>query len=78
MNAVELRPDIESALSGLSEDFRAAVVLVDLEGMSLEDAADTLDVPIGTVKSRVFRARKLLAKELGNLAPGSGHLREEP
>jgi len=78
MNAVELRPDIENALSDLSDDFRAAIVLVDLEGMSLEGAADTLEVPVGTVKSRVFRARKLLAKELGNLAPGSGHLREEP
>lgn len=78
MNAVELRPDIENALSNLSDDFRAAIVLVDLEGMSLGGAADTLEVPVGTVKSRVFRARKLLAKELGNLAPGSGHLREEP
>ncbi len=78
MNAVELRPDIENALSNLSDDFRAAIVLVDLEGMSLEGAANTLEVPVGTVKSRVFRARKLLAKELGNLAPGSGHLREEP
>jgi RNA polymerase sigma-70 factor (ECF subfamily) len=77
-NAVELRPDIETALAGLTPEFRAAVVLVDLDGMSLEGAADTLDIPIGTVKSRVFRARKLLAQELGNLGPGSEHLREEP
>lgn len=77
MNAVELRPDIENALAGLSQEFRAAVVLVDLEGMSLDGAADTLDIPVGTVKSRLFRARKLLAKELGNLAPGSAHLRED-
>jgi len=76
--AVELRPDIETALASLSDEFRAAVVLVDLDGMSLEGAADTLEVPIGTVKSRVFRARRLLAHELGNLAPGSEHLREEP
>ncbi len=77
-HAVELRPDIETALFGLSPDFRAAIVLVDLEGMSLEGAADTLDVPVGTVKSRLFRARKQLAKELGNFAPGSEHQREEP
>jgi len=78
LNAVELRPDIETALLGLSPEFRAAVVLVDLEGMSLDGAADTLDVPVGTVKSRLFRARKMLAQELGNFAPGSEHQREEP
>ena len=78
LSAVELRPDIETALAGISPEFRAAVVLVDLEGMSLDGAADTLDVPVGTVKSRLFRARKLLAHELGNLAPGSEHQREEP
>ena len=78
LSAVELRPDIETALAGISPEFRAAVVLVDLEGMSLDGAADTLDIPVGTVKSRLFRARKQLAQELGNLAPGSEHQREEP
>ena len=77
-DAVELRPDIESALAGISPEFRAAVVLVDLEGMSLDGAADTLDVPVGTVKSRLFRARKQLAQELGNLSPGFEHPSEEP
>ena len=77
-HAVELRPDIETALLGLTPEFRAAVVLVDLEGMSLDGAADTLEVPVGTVKSRLFRARKQLAKELGNFAPRSEHQREEP
>lgn len=71
--AVELRPDIESALADLSPEFRSAVVLVDLQGLSLDQAADTLDVPTGTVKSRLFRARKQLARSLGNLDPGSGH-----
>jgi RNA polymerase sigma-70 factor (ECF subfamily) len=65
--AVELRPDIEAALGSLNPEFRSAVVLVDLMGMSLEQASDTLDVPTGTVKSRLFRARKQLAKVLGNL-----------
>jgi RNA polymerase sigma-70 factor (ECF subfamily) len=72
-NAAELRPDIETALAGLTPEFRAAVVLVDLDGMSLEGAADTLEIPVGTVKSRVFRARRQLAKDLGNFAPGSEH-----
>ena len=62
LNAVELRPDIETALAGIS----------------LDGAADTLDVPVGTVKSRLFRARKQLARELGNFAPGFEHPREEP
>jgi RNA polymerase sigma-70 factor (ECF subfamily) len=77
-HAVELRPDIETALAGLTPEFRAAVVLVDLDGMSLEGAADTLEIPVGTVKSRVFRARRQLAKDLGNFAPGSEHPSDEP
>ncbi len=77
-HAVELRPDIETALAGLTPEFRAAVILVDLDGMSLEGAADTLEIPVGTVKSRVFRARKKLARELGNFAPRSEHPSDEP
>jgi len=73
-DSVEVRPDIEAALATLSEDFRAVVVLVDLQGMSLEQASDTLEVPGGTVKSRLFRARKLLARQLGNLRDGSDPL----
>jgi RNA polymerase sigma-70 factor, ECF subfamily len=78
LNAVELRPDIENALATISPEFRAAVVLVDIEGMSLDGAADTLDVPVGTVKSRLFRARRQLSRELGNLAPGFEHPTEDP
>jgi RNA polymerase sigma-70 factor (ECF subfamily) len=73
LSAVELRPDIERALAMLSPEFRAAVVLVDLEGMSLDEAADTLEVPPGTIKSRLFRARRRLAEELGNLRSASEH-----
>jgi RNA polymerase sigma-70 factor (ECF subfamily) len=72
-DSVEVRPDIESALSQLSPEFRSAVVLVDLQGMSLEQASDTLEVPTGTIKSRLFRARKQLAQSLGNLRPPSEH-----
>lgn len=75
--AVELRPDIETALSALPEEFRAAVVLVDLEGLALDRTAEILDVPVGTVKSRVFRGRKLLAESLGNLRAGSRHPKNE-
>lgn len=72
-DAVDVRSDIESALQQLIPEFRAAVVLVDLQGMSLEQASDTLDVPTGTIKSRLFRARKQLAQNLGNLRPPTEH-----
>jgi RNA polymerase sigma-70 factor, ECF subfamily len=72
-DAIEVRPDIEAALAALSPEFRSAVVLVDLQGMSLEQAGDTLEVPTGTVKSRLFRARKQLSQSLGNLKPPPEH-----
>ena len=66
IESAALRPEIEAALAELPPDFRNAVVLSDLEGLSLPEAAEILGVPIGTVKSRVFRGRRLLAKQLGN------------
>jgi RNA polymerase sigma-70 factor (ECF subfamily) len=50
------------ALDGLPSAFRSAVVLVDLEEMSYKDAARRLGVPVGTVMSRLFRGRRLLAQ----------------
>lgn len=64
--AIELRPDLASALGKLPEDFRAAVVLSDVEGFPLSEVADILDIPVGTVKSRIFRGRKILAENLRN------------
>jgi RNA polymerase sigma-70 factor (ECF subfamily) len=61
-----LRPEIQKALAAIPPEFRSAVVLSDVEGMSLPDVAEILGVPVGTVKSRVFRGRRLLAAELGN------------
>jgi len=77
LDAVELRPDIERALQELPVEFRSAVVLVDLEGLALDTAAQILDIPIGTVKSRLFRGRRVLAESLGNLRAGSRHPRDE-
>ena len=71
--SVELRPSVEAALATLSHDFRAVVVLSDIEGMSLPEVAEALDVPVGTVKSRLFRARRQLAGVMGNLSDGSEH-----
>ncbi len=75
--SADVRPDIEDALGEIPPEFRAAIVLVDLQGLSLEMAADGLGVPVGTVKSRLFRGRRLLAQRLGNLKPGAEHQREE-
>ncbi|MEE8375041.1 MAG: sigma-70 family RNA polymerase sigma factor [Acidimicrobiia bacterium] len=66
VEAAALRPEIQEALASLPPEFRTAIVLSDIEGMSLPDAAQTLGVPVGTMKSRVFRGRRLLAQHLGN------------
>jgi RNA polymerase sigma-70 factor (ECF subfamily) len=65
--SIELRPDLQAALAALPAEFRAAVVLADVEGLGLQTVAEALGIPVGTVKSRVFRGRKLLAEALGNL-----------
>jgi RNA polymerase sigma-70 factor (ECF subfamily) len=69
VEAAGLRPEIQRALSELPPDFRAAIVLADIEGIPLREVAETLGVPVGTVKSRLFRGRRLLARSLGNQAP---------
>ncbi|HEU4318506.1 MAG TPA: sigma-70 family RNA polymerase sigma factor [Acidimicrobiia bacterium] len=66
VDSAALRPEIVRALAALPQDFRSAIVLSDIEGMGLPEVADVLGVPVGTVKSRVFRGRRLLAQELGN------------
>lgn len=66
VEAAGMRPDIHEALQRLPQEFRAAIVLSDIEGMSLPETAEVLGIPVGTVKSRVFRARRLLAAQLGN------------
>ena len=60
-----LRLDVDAALASLSPDFRAAIVLRDLCGLSYEEIADALDVPAGTVRSRIARARAALVPLLG-------------
>lgn len=68
LSSVEALPAIEDALARLPEAFRAAVILSDLEGLPLQEVAGILEVPLGTVKSRVFRGRRMLAAQLGNLS----------
>ncbi len=61
--------DVQAALDALPPDFRAAVVLCDLEGLSYEEIAHTLDVKIGTVRSRIHRGRSQLRDALAHRAP---------
>ncbi|MBX9927933.1 MAG: sigma-70 family RNA polymerase sigma factor [Gemmatimonadaceae bacterium] len=69
---LDLGPAISAALDELSEPFRSAVVLVDLEDHSYEEAAAILEVPVGTVRSRLFRARRLLQERLARFAQDAG------
>lgn len=64
--------DVAAALAVLPPDQRAAVVLVDLQGFSVDDAAAILDCPAGTVKSRCYRARRRLAGLLADYGPPPG------
>lgn len=61
--------DIEEALAALSPEFRAAVVLCDIEGLSYDEIAAVLGVKIGTVRSRIHRGRSMLRKALRHRAP---------
>lgn len=65
LTQAELSGDLQRALDALEPDFRAAVVLVDVLGASYAEAAQALEVAEGTVKSRVFRGRRELARTLG-------------
>jgi RNA polymerase sigma-70 factor (ECF subfamily) len=65
-----LDPEIQRALDALPPDFRAAVVLCDLEGLSYEEIAATLGIKVGTVRSRIHRGRVLLRDSLAHRAPG--------
>lgn len=64
--------EVEKALATLPDDQRLALVLVELEGLSVAEAAEVLQVPEGTVKSRCFRGRARLALQLGHLRNPDG------
>ncbi|MEZ5145127.1 MAG: sigma-70 family RNA polymerase sigma factor [Acidimicrobiales bacterium] len=62
--AADLPGHLQAALRDLPEDYRAAVVLCDVVGFSYQEIADTLDVPVGTVRSRIHRGRAQLREVL--------------
>jgi RNA polymerase sigma-70 factor (ECF subfamily) len=67
-----LREDLERAVSALPEAFRVVVVLVELQGFSYQEVADVLEIPVGTVRSRLARGRALLQKALWEHARDAG------
>jgi RNA polymerase sigma-70 factor (ECF subfamily) len=68
--------DIKKAVEALPENFRIPVLLADLEGLSYQEIADILEIPIGTVMSRLHRGRKAMQKALWEFASKRGLLPE--
>ena len=67
--------EVVSAIEELPEEFRLPVVLSDLEGLSYQEIAELLGIPVGTVKSRLFRARRRLQRRLHAYAREMGYIR---
>ena len=67
--------EVLAAVDALPDEFREVVVLGDLHGLPYAEIAEVLGVPVGTVKSRLFRGRRLLAKELYDYAVDMGYIR---
>jgi RNA polymerase sigma-70 factor (ECF subfamily) len=65
--------EITNALNSLDVDFRTVIILCDLEGFTYEEMAKILDIPIGTVRSRLHRARNLLKEKLKQYASSLGY-----
>jgi RNA polymerase sigma-70 factor (ECF subfamily) len=72
-----LGDEISNALNSLAVDFRTVIILCDLEGFTYEEMAKILDIPIGTVRSRLHRARNLLKEKLRSYAQNMGYKTDE-
>lgn len=66
----EIRGTVNSAIDALPEDLRTAIVLRELEGLSYEEIAAAMDCPVGTVRSRIFRAREAIDRRLREVFEG--------
>jgi RNA polymerase sigma-70 factor, ECF subfamily len=70
-----LDEDVQRSLDKLPPDYRMVVILADLEGFSYKEIADILEVPVGTVMSRLYRGRRLLERAMLEFAREHGYLR---
>jgi RNA polymerase sigma-70 factor, ECF subfamily len=68
--------DVLGSLDSLSDDFRHVVLLADVEGFTYREIAEILDIPVGTVMSRLYRARRRLQSALYDFAVESGYIKE--
>ena len=69
--------DVQKALDALPPDYRMAVLLADIEGFSYKEVAEILEIPVGTVMSRLYRGRKLLEETMLKYARSRGYLRAD-
>lgn len=67
----ELQGVVDSAIASLPEDLRVAVTLREMEGLSYEEIAEVMDCPVGTVRSRIFRAREAIDEKVKKLMDGA-------
>ena len=63
----EIRQAVNRAIGDLPEELRTAILLREIEGMSYEEIAQTMECPVGTVRSRIFRAREAIDREIAPL-----------
>ena len=73
----EIRATVNAAIEALPEDLRTAIVLRELEGLSYEEIAAAMDCPVGTVRSRIFRAREAIDRSLREVFDGGLGRNEE-
>jgi RNA polymerase sigma-70 factor (ECF subfamily) len=71
--ADEIQVTVNNALEGLPPDLREAITLREIEGLSYEDIAQVMDCPIGTVRSRIFRAREAIDEKLQTVVDSGSH-----
>jgi RNA polymerase sigma-70 factor, ECF subfamily len=71
-----LDADVQQAIEELPHDYRMVVLLADLEGFAYKEIADILEIPVGTVMSRLYRGRRLLEEALLKYAREHGYIRE--
>lgn len=70
--------EVTEHIQELPEEYRSAVILSDLEGFSYQEIAEMTGVPVGTVKSRLFRGRRMLQRSLYEFAVSQGYIKAEP
>ncbi|WP_337864539.1 sigma-70 family RNA polymerase sigma factor [Ignavibacterium sp.] len=72
-----LDDELSEAINSLPDDFKTVVILCDIEGFTYEEIADFIDVPVGTVRSRLHRARKMLFIKLQKYASERGYITKD-